>query len=790
MIMYKISIIIPVYNVEKHLKKCLESLKKQSIGFENLEIIFIDDCSKDNSFNIIQEFSEKYSNVKVFQTSTNSGAAGKPRNIGLANATSEFVMFLDSDDIYFDNACEILYINMINSNAELVSGNYIKYENGKTIKFMDYKKNLKLTGNYLEIDNISECPDLLTLIPAFWVKIYRKSLLQDNNITFMENIVAEDLLFVCECLLCSKKTVYIDVPILKYEIREEELDDNNKSKSITATKNTKHLSDYIFVYTKLYELFKKYDDDFAWRAAIHLFFYTRELVLSQTSDMDKLNFLNHAQKLYEEFSKKYGPMLEYKTIFELIYSKRYAESIYISNLMNLKFNNDLRLLEDYNSNDIFILVDSIGDETFLNMIKQLIDSVSLCEKDILLINLESPLNDNVSNYLSSISNCQILYEEFRYHSLKIFNAFDYLAKIFSFDCPQDSTEKYEVFLEDEYVILYSEFPIESKTYFTKSKFTESEINKINEWINSNEHDFSKLDDIFKYKKKVILNQKLNEYHYIKTNFNEDKIKNEVLCTSDNFEFLNVKYKNSNMFINYNNRINDFELKFESFNDFKEYLITKNSFKCGSKPIILDLTNNQLLSKHNSSNISNLIIDKNTLIKHLENEVNGEYEYLNWLYLFNEKYLDLKIKTTHEISELYKNNSFNAIDTYQRNKNKLNEITDHINENKEEISKHKGELIWMNNKIKRMDEKISSIQKTKNHQEEIINSQVDKLNQNLVEFDEKSEIMGQKIKKRKIFIENQQKIINKNRELLEEAKTKEQEQEEMISNLKNTLEDYK
>ena len=86
--MYKISIIIPVFNVEDTLKNAFDSIKSQTIGFENLEVIFVDDKSTDDSLKIIKEFSKKYNNVKSICLNKNSGFAGKPRNVGIENATA------------------------------------------------------------------------------------------------------------------------------------------------------------------------------------------------------------------------------------------------------------------------------------------------------------------------------------------------------------------------------------------------------------------------------------------------------------------------------------------------------------------------------------------------------------------------------------------------------------------------------------------------------------------------------------------------------------------------------
>ena len=106
---YKISMIIPTFNAEKDLERAISSLMKQTIGFENIEVLLVDDLSTDNTRKVILEYAEKYNNIKYIFLESNSGTAGKPRNIGIENASSEYIMFLDNDDEYIPEACEILY---------------------------------------------------------------------------------------------------------------------------------------------------------------------------------------------------------------------------------------------------------------------------------------------------------------------------------------------------------------------------------------------------------------------------------------------------------------------------------------------------------------------------------------------------------------------------------------------------------------------------------------------------------------------------------------------------------
>ena len=106
--MYKVSVIVPVYNSADKLQRAFDSVYNQSLGFENIELILIDDASTDNSRDIIDNYVSKYDNVKSIYLDENSGYAGRPRNIGVHNANAPYLMFLDADDFYFENACELL----------------------------------------------------------------------------------------------------------------------------------------------------------------------------------------------------------------------------------------------------------------------------------------------------------------------------------------------------------------------------------------------------------------------------------------------------------------------------------------------------------------------------------------------------------------------------------------------------------------------------------------------------------------------------------------------------------
>ena len=124
---YKVSVIVPTYNSGLFLNAFFDSIMYQSIGFENIEVIFVDDCSNDEyTLYLLKLFDENFSNVKSVFLEENDGFPGKGRNIGLNFADSEFVIFSDHDDTYVPQAFEVLYNTAIENDADMVITNYYR----------------------------------------------------------------------------------------------------------------------------------------------------------------------------------------------------------------------------------------------------------------------------------------------------------------------------------------------------------------------------------------------------------------------------------------------------------------------------------------------------------------------------------------------------------------------------------------------------------------------------------------------------------------------------------------
>ena len=180
-----ISIIIPVYNAEKYVAECAESLINQT--YKNIEIIFVDDCSKDVSCEILKQYTEKDSRVKLYSTGTNGGP-GKARNIGLENANGEYIMFCDNDDTYEPNMCELMLKTMTEKNVDMVTckSNVI---NGKLDRAQEHYVNSNNVGYF----NFSEKKRFIVNV-FVWNKLYKKSLIDKYNLKFT-TLFSEDDLF-------------------------------------------------------------------------------------------------------------------------------------------------------------------------------------------------------------------------------------------------------------------------------------------------------------------------------------------------------------------------------------------------------------------------------------------------------------------------------------------------------------------------------------------------------------------------------------------------------------------
>lgn len=234
-----ISIIVPVYNTENYLEKCLYSLVNQT--YKNIEIIIIDDGSPDNSMNIIQKFVLADNRVKVI-TQKNQGLSGA-RNTGMNNANGDYIMFIDSDDWIEIDTCEKAINASEKYNADVVFWSYIKefsdsqkdnYLFDKTEIIWSEKNINQLSRRMVGLvgDELANPQSIDNLVTA-WGKLYKKSVIGDIRFTDTKIIGTEDALFNIEVFLGINSAVYIPDLLSHYrKDNEYSLTHNYKAKLV------------------------------------------------------------------------------------------------------------------------------------------------------------------------------------------------------------------------------------------------------------------------------------------------------------------------------------------------------------------------------------------------------------------------------------------------------------------------------------------------------------------------------------------------------------------------------
>ena len=175
--MPKVSVIVPVCNVERYVAECLETLIHQTL--KDIEIICLNDGSTDNSGKILEDYSERDKRVKVVHKE-NTGY-GNSMNIGLQMACGDYIAIVESDDFVEPDMLEILYNTAVEQEADIVKGEYFRYQNGSDTyagRMRDFSKGKMLT--------VQDTPMLLILADTIWSALYRRRFLVENEIAFHE----------------------------------------------------------------------------------------------------------------------------------------------------------------------------------------------------------------------------------------------------------------------------------------------------------------------------------------------------------------------------------------------------------------------------------------------------------------------------------------------------------------------------------------------------------------------------------------------------------------------------
>ena len=304
--MPKVSVIIPIYNVEPYLKKCLDSVCNQTL--KDIEIICVNDCSPDNSLVIVNEYAQNDNRIKIIDFKQNQGVA-IARNTALSQANGEYIGFVDPDDWIDLDFYENLYNRAVEKNLDLVIGNIKTFFNGLEIRsnldFQIFKYEKVFYG-------------------LFQLGLYKRSLLKKYNIKFTEGcIIGEDRLLPIMFSYYAKKFDVLD-NVYYNQLRR----DNSATKNISARK----IDDYIFscLLVKDFVLGSKMSKDKVYIVLYNLW----------KGGINLLQFANYSSlSSLEQFLEKLYEVMEDKSIFS---------SLDIEIFDSLKFRDEDKMLQKLN----------------------------------------------------------------------------------------------------------------------------------------------------------------------------------------------------------------------------------------------------------------------------------------------------------------------------------------------------------------------------------------------------------------------------------------------------------
>ncbi len=306
--MIKVSVIIPVFNAEKYLGVCLESILIQTL--KDFEVIVVDDCSTDNSVAVAESFLEKFGGrLKIFSLSENTGTPGLPRNVALNYAGGKYIFFADSDDFIINSTLEGLFNYAENFSADVVYTDTC-FKCGeeivpKSLEFVSYAKEKIFDGKpYFETEILNERIEKFLRFEfewTPWLKFSRRDFLIGNDITFSEAKTSEDGVWTFELLCTAKKFLHIHEPFYVLRTNKNSITRRKRLPEDWAALHTSSLIKNIDSLAKFMNRFDFFQKNSSVRMTILDYFISKHL--AQISLVG--NTLN-TRELYEVFLREFS----------------------------------------------------------------------------------------------------------------------------------------------------------------------------------------------------------------------------------------------------------------------------------------------------------------------------------------------------------------------------------------------------------------------------------------------------------------------------------------------------
>lgn len=267
--MPSVSVIVPMYNVKKYIKKCLESLTNQTL--KDIEIIVVDDGSTDISAEIVKRYKKEHENIKYYKKE--NGGLSDARNYGMKYATGTYIAFLDSDDYIDENTYKVMYEKAKKEDSDMVECNF----------YWVYDKEMKkdIGEKYYTKKEMLEKARVVA-----WNKLYKREIIEKTNTQFPKGLQYEDVEFFYKLIPYLDRVDFVNEPLIYYVQREKSISNTQNEK----TKDIFTVLENVITYYKEKGLYEEY-------AEVLEFTYTRLLLCSSFKRINKIKDKNIKKEL-------------------------------------------------------------------------------------------------------------------------------------------------------------------------------------------------------------------------------------------------------------------------------------------------------------------------------------------------------------------------------------------------------------------------------------------------------------------------------------------------------------
>lgn len=280
--MAKVSVVVPIYNVEEYLERCIKSLVKQTL--EDIEIILVNDGSRDKSGTIAQEFQKKYPD-KIKYVEKENGGLSDARNYGMKYATGEYIAFLDSDDYIEKNAYKVMYKKAKEEDSDYVECDFI----------WEYPEKSK-KDEQIKYANKNEMLAFVRVVA--WNKLIRREVITNNNIEFPKGLRYEDVEFTYKLIPHINKFSYVNEFFIHYTQRQNSIANVQNEK----TAEIFEVLDNVITYYKQNNFYDEYKEELEYNYARYLLCSSLKRICKISDNQKRKELIN---KTWDNLNSKY-----------------------------------------------------------------------------------------------------------------------------------------------------------------------------------------------------------------------------------------------------------------------------------------------------------------------------------------------------------------------------------------------------------------------------------------------------------------------------------------------------